>query len=193
MIEALGFLNTKMVPAFHVFSGLFEVKQEEVKDEGASMDRQDLSSYLPCEKVLSYGCCIPFLSDACGIVRVIYGLAVVSLGACEIINKIAKAKFKEEASFFEKVVVLKGGSVPLVLKGCEHIILGLTAQLSLMGNVSCAIYELVARPNLPASMSRAVTVDISSVHDLLERMKKHSAIKKVEGFFREFKQLVFNA
>lgn len=193
MNEVMGFFSNRVIPAFNVFSGLFEVKQEEIPNVGEEMSRQDLSSYLPCEKVLSYGCCVPFISEACGLARIFYGVAIVSAGLAEIVNKIAKAKFKEEASFFEKVVVLKGGSVPLVLKGCEHIVLGLTAQLSFMGNLSCAIYEMVARPNMPASMNQNITVDTKSITELVDRLKKHSAIKKIESFFKEFKQLVFSA
>lgn len=193
MMELMGVVGQKVLPAFQIFSSLFENKQEEPKEEGELMVRENLSNYLPCEKVLSYACCIPIISESCGVARVIYGLAIVVLGVAEVVNKIAKAKFKEEASFFEKVVVLKGGSVPLVLKGCEHIVLGMTAQLSFMGNLTCALYEMVVSPNLPASMKTAITVDTQSVNELFDRLKKHSVIKRVDSFTKELKQLVFNA
>lgn len=176
------------------FAGLIAPQElpKEIPVGDVKGQRRHLSVYCSFEKVLSYGSCIPFVANICGPARLLYGCVIVVLGTAEIINKLAKAQFKPEETFFDKVVVLKGGSVPLVLKGVEHIIAGIFAPSSIIGNVMCLAYEILGKPYLPAGLSQEVTVDVEGIKELADRIKKHSAIQKVDDFFKELKHAIFN-
>jgi hypothetical protein len=165
-------------------SGFFEAKQEGEK-------RVKVSEALEIDRLFTIGSCIPVVSTAIGTARIFYGAVIISCSLCELVNKIAVKKFTDKTTLSEKLSVLKGGVIPLFLKGVEHISMGLATQGSLMGNITAIMYEIFIRPNLPASVSYDVTCDPDCFKKLLERVKKHSLVAKVEANMQELKSLLF--
>jgi len=161
-------------------------------DKAEVTPRVNLSTQLNTDSLFAFGSCIPFVSYAIGTARLFYGVCILAFGISELINKIAISKFSESTTFFEKLSVLKGGVAPVLLKGVEHVSMGMTAQMSLFGNISCIFYELVIRPNFPAALTKEVTIDPQALSSLFDRVKQHSLCVKVNGAYQEFVKLMFS-
>ena len=185
-------LGQNFAPAIRLVTSFFEARPQEGPEAALQPQRQPLSTFCPIDCFFTYGSCVPLISNAVGMTRVLYGAVIITLGIAEVINKIAKARFAQDASFFDKLTVLRGGSVPLILKGVEHVSLGISAQMSILGNISCALYELVVKSYLPQALKQEVSVDTHNIQELVDRIKRHSAVRSVQDAFREFTQLLIN-
>ena len=192
MNVAVPNIGLSVAPAMRLLASFFEARPAEGVEAAVHYERQPLISCLSIERFFTFGSCVPLISNAVGVTRILYGAVIITLGVAEVVNKIAKARFAQDASFLDKLVVLKGGSVPLILKGVEHVSLGISAQMSILGNISCALYELVVKSYLPPALKQEVSVDTQSIQELVDRIKRHSVVKSVQDAFREFSQLIMN-
>ena len=168
-------------------------KPHAVPDEasGVASSRALFKDAFPLERFLAFGSCIPLVSNSIGVARIFYGTVLLSYALAELTNKIAVASFSKDAPLTEKLVVLKDGVAFSLLKGAVHIVMGLTAQASILGNISCAVYEFALRPYLfPPAFNIEPTVDPKSFEPLMERVKQHSFYLSVQRNVAELGRLV---
>lgn len=155
--------------------------------------RKKFSEVMIFEKVLLVGSCVPIVSQLLGTTRVLYGVALLSYGSAELINKIAQARLSHNASLSDYIALMKGGVTPIFLRAFEHISLGVCSASSLWGNIGCIFYETVVRPSLPHTFSEEVTVDQDALTKLAARVKKHSLFVKLDQSIQELKRLAFSS
>jgi hypothetical protein len=136
--------------------------------------RKAFSECLTLDQMLTYGSCIPVISNVVGSFRVLYGLSIAAYGVCEIINSIAQQNLQKTPVTI--AASIRGGGLPF-MTGLEHMIVGYAAQRGLMGNIGCIIYTLLRRnPGDPES-KKEVEVDPQALSTLFNRLKKEPFYK----------------
>lgn len=136
--------------------------------------RKAFSQCLTLDQMLTYGSCVPVISNVVGSFRVLYGLSIAAYGVCEIINSIAEQNLQKTPVTI--AASIRGGGLPCIT-GVEHMIAGYAAQSGLMGNIGCIIYTLLRRnPGDPES-KKEVEVDPQALSTLFNRLKKEPFYK----------------
>lgn len=138
--------------------------------------RKVFSECLSLDQILTYGSCVPFVSNIVGAFRILYGVSIAVYGVCEIINNIAEQNLKKIPVTI--MASIKGGGLPCIA-GIEHIILGYAAQAGLFGNIGCVIYTLLRRTFDGPDSQKEVTVDPQAFSIFLGRVKDQPLYKQV--------------
>jgi hypothetical protein len=187
-IEMMKIVGTNISAGINSTIGsFFEVKEQA---EGAAK-RTNFNDSFPIDRLFLWGTCIPGISQSVGVARAFYGVVLLNYGLCELVNKWAVAHFSEKTPVMDKISLLKGGVAPVLLRGLEHIVLGITAQASIIGTISCIAYETILRPYV--APKAAVSVDGDCFNKLYARIQKHSAVQKINKNISELSKLVFTA
>lgn len=138
--------------------------------------RKVFSECLSLDQILTYGSCVPFVSNIVGAFRILYGVSIAVYGVCEIINNIAEQNLKKIP--VTVMASIKGGGLPCIA-GIEHIIAGYSAQTGLFGNIGCIVYTLLRRNFDDPENQKEMTVDPGAFSTLFGRIQEQPLYKKV--------------
>lgn len=132
--------------------------------------RKVFSECFPLDQILTYGSCVPLVSNVVGAFRILYGVLITSYGVCEIINNIARQNFLQKPVTFMDSI--RGGGLPCIA-GLEHIAAGYAAQSGLIGNICCFVYTLLLRNIGDSDSKKEIEIDPNAMTIFWDRIKKH--------------------